>query len=203
MPAEQPPPGDDPVSRLAPRASHSDREAVVERLQEAAAEGRLDMAELDERVERALTAKTHADLAPLTADLPVPEVPAPAEPLVLKGGMQGVSRTGRWNVPSHITVRGGMGGAALDFTRTECRLSDVEIDVNGEMAGVTIVIPDEWAADVTGADPGIGNVKDRTTPERAPGTPLIRLTGTGGMAGVTIRHPNRWERRKLRKNPPR
>ena len=35
----------------------------------------------------------------------------------------------------------------------------------------------------------------------APGTPLIRLSGSGGMAGVVIRHPNRWERRNLNSNP--
>ncbi|WP_435847187.1 DUF1707 SHOCT-like domain-containing protein [Streptomyces chrestomyceticus] len=43
---------------------------AVVRLREAAAEGRIDLAELDDRLEGALTAKTCADLAPLTADLP-------------------------------------------------------------------------------------------------------------------------------------
>ena len=54
------------------RASDAEREAVVERLRHAAAEGRLDTDELSERVERAYGAQTSADLEPLTADLPDP-----------------------------------------------------------------------------------------------------------------------------------
>ncbi|MGW6080497.1 hypothetical protein ACWF09_31255, partial [Streptomyces sp. NPDC055186] len=51
-------------------------------------------------------------------------------------------------------------------------------------------------ADTSGMDPGVGGLRDKTTADRLPGTPLIRLTGAGGMAGVVIRHPNRRERRK-------
>jgi hypothetical protein len=52
------------------RASDAEREAVADRLRGAAAEGRLDAEELDERLERAYGARTIGDLAPLTADLP-------------------------------------------------------------------------------------------------------------------------------------
>ncbi|MGH2884353.1 MAG: DUF1707 SHOCT-like domain-containing protein [Solirubrobacteraceae bacterium] len=184
------------------RAADSDREGVVKRLRDAAAEGRLEHVELDARLEQALTAKTYADLAALTADLP-PELSAePGEPLVLKGGLYGAARAGRWKVPASITVYGGLGGARLDFTRTASRLAEVEVEAHGQWAGVTIVIPDSWAAETGGLDPGIGGLRDKTTPERFPETPLLRLTGTGGTAGVTIRHPNSWERRKLRRNQP-
>ncbi|MQA95701.1 MAG: DUF1707 domain-containing protein [Streptosporangiales bacterium] len=181
------------------RASHADREAVVEQLREAAAEGRIDLDELDTRLDLALTAKTFADLAPLTADLPPVAPPDPGRPLVIKGGMHGAERSGRWKVPARITVRGGMGGAKLDFTQTECHLPEVEVEVDGQMAGVTIVIPDGWAIEPGETDPGLGGLKNKTTPDRLPGTPLIRLSGTGGAAGVVIRHPNRWERRKERR----
>ena len=53
------------------RASDDDRDAVAERLREAFAEGRLTDTELDDRLGRALAARTVADLAPLTLDLPV------------------------------------------------------------------------------------------------------------------------------------
>ena len=56
----------------AKRASDAEREAVAEKLRHAAAEGRLTTDELAERVERAYTAQTSADLEPLTADLPEP-----------------------------------------------------------------------------------------------------------------------------------
>lgn len=174
----------------------------MEQLRDAAAEGRIDLDELDSRLEQALTSRTHAELAVLTSDLPRLNSAGSQPPLVLKGGMSGASRgPGRWEVPGRVIAHGGMGGVKVDFTRVECRLTEVAVEAYGETSGVTIVIPDAWAADTSGMDPGVGGLKDRTTPDRLPGTPLIRLTGSGGMGGVVIRHPNRREQRKLRSNP--
>ena len=53
-------------------AAHADRDEVVERLRVAAGDGRLTMAELEQRVDAAFAARTYAELAPLTADLPDP-----------------------------------------------------------------------------------------------------------------------------------
>ncbi len=55
-------------SRL--RASHADREQVIEVLKAAFVHGRLDGDEFDLRVGRALASRTYADLAALTADIP-------------------------------------------------------------------------------------------------------------------------------------
>jgi Flp pilus assembly protein TadB len=52
------------------RASDADRDAVTERLREAAGEGRLEPDELEERVGSALRARTYGELARLVADLP-------------------------------------------------------------------------------------------------------------------------------------
>ncbi len=52
------------------RVSDADRAEVADQLAQHYGEGRLDQAELDERLGRAMSAKTHADLAGLTADLP-------------------------------------------------------------------------------------------------------------------------------------
>jgi hypothetical protein len=59
------------------RASHADREQVIDMLKTAFADGRLDKDELDERVGQTLAARTYAELATLTADIP----PAPAKAL--------------------------------------------------------------------------------------------------------------------------
>jgi len=185
------------------RASDSERDSVVEQLRDAAAEGRITLAELDVRLEMALSARTHADLAPLTADLPRAAQRDPAEALVLKGGIHGASRSGRWQVPARVVAHGGLGGVRLDFTRADCPLREVELEVHGEMAGVKIVIPDGWVVETGGLDPGLGGLRNKTTADRLPKTPLIRVSGTGGSAGVVIRHPNGWERRKLARNPPR
>lgn len=52
------------------RASNAEREAVVERLERAVAEGRITMAEFEERVTAAYAALTHGDLELLVVDLP-------------------------------------------------------------------------------------------------------------------------------------
>lgn len=51
------------------RVSHAEREPVVERLQQAYAEGRLDKSELDLRLHLAMTAVTHSDLDAVLYDL--------------------------------------------------------------------------------------------------------------------------------------
>lgn len=53
-----------------PRASDAEREETVQRLHQALAEGRLDLAETDERVAAAYAARHRSDLPPLLADLP-------------------------------------------------------------------------------------------------------------------------------------
>jgi len=75
------------------RAGHADREQVIEALKNAFVHGRLTKDELDTRAGQALAARTYADLAALTADIPAeptavrpapPRPPAPARrrPLV-------------------------------------------------------------------------------------------------------------------------
>jgi hypothetical protein len=62
------------------RASHADREQVVDVLKAAFVQGRLTQDELDTRVGQALAARTRADLAALTTDLPALTADLPAEP---------------------------------------------------------------------------------------------------------------------------
>ncbi|QBI55236.1 DUF1707 SHOCT-like domain-containing protein [Streptomonospora litoralis] len=54
------------------RASDADRDAVARRLSTALSEGRLDLAEYQNRLDSAMGAVTVGDLAPLTDDLPDP-----------------------------------------------------------------------------------------------------------------------------------
>jgi hypothetical protein len=52
------------------RASDADREAIADRLHKAAVEGRLEPEELEERLHKALRARTYGELRRLVADLP-------------------------------------------------------------------------------------------------------------------------------------
>jgi uncharacterized protein DUF1707 len=63
------------------RASDAEREAAADLLREAAAEGRLDTDELDERIGQVYGARTRGELSTITRDLPEPVTPsAPPEP---------------------------------------------------------------------------------------------------------------------------
>jgi hypothetical protein len=68
------------------RASHADREQVVSALKTAFVQGRLAKEELDTRVGQALAARTHAELAMITDDIPAelaaPAVVGPARPVL-------------------------------------------------------------------------------------------------------------------------
>jgi len=61
------------------RVSDAERQTVTDRLSEHFAAGRLDQAEFDDRVGRAMNAKTRADLSGLFSDLPETGAPAVAD----------------------------------------------------------------------------------------------------------------------------
>ena len=65
-------------SRL--RISDEDRHQVAEVLRQAAGEGRIDLDELDQRLEAAYAAKTYGELVPLTVDLPAHAAAHPVAP---------------------------------------------------------------------------------------------------------------------------
>ncbi|NKY86196.1 DUF1707 domain-containing protein [Nocardia veterana] len=52
------------------RASDADREKIVEQLRSAMNEGRLNLAEFDDRVQQVYAARTYGELAPILSDLP-------------------------------------------------------------------------------------------------------------------------------------
>ena len=80
-------------SRERLRASDRDRDEVVERLREAAAEGRLTVYELDARLTHAFSAATYGELDTLTDDLPA-RIPTPPASRLTRAGWW--RRAGAW-----------------------------------------------------------------------------------------------------------
>ena len=78
------------------RAGHADRERVIETLKDAFVQGRLTRDDLDARAGRTLAARTCADLAALTADIPAaagtarPPAPARRRPLAKAAARSGI-----------------------------------------------------------------------------------------------------------------
>ncbi len=137
--------------RGAQRVSHDDRDQVAEALRVAAGDGRLTADELDERLEKALTARTRDDLVPLLADLPAagaalaaitraPLPPAPVKDLVtISCSSSARERTGRWTVPARIDVRAHAGAVRLDFTEAVITLPTLHIQADLHSSTLTLV----------------------------------------------------------------
>jgi len=196
-----------PIQRRDPammRISDADRHKVAEILREAAGEGRIDFAELDERLESAYAAKTYADLVPLTADLPVPAeqrppVP-PVQPSPRPGGMVaprhdstfalmgGASRKGVWEVgPSHSAFA-MMAGIDIDLRQAVFTSRETVIWANAIWAGIDVVVNEFTHVVVEGVGimGGFDQARDKVAPQLGPDSPVVRVKGFALMAGVTV-----------------
>lgn len=186
------------------RVSHADRDRMVEILRDAAADGRLEIEELEERVERALTARTFADLEPLAQDLPVvapvpPTVrlpaPAPAattaEGQVVRWQSSGLRlvREGAWMVPRIVELETHGGSARLDYTVArlpEGGHSTLRITTRG--GRVRLTVPPGVAVDTSGIATYGGRVRDNASRHAVPGVPVTHvITVTGSTHGGSVR----------------
>jgi hypothetical protein len=193
-PAPRPRPG----SEL--RAGHADRDAVAEQLREAAGDGRIDLEELEERLERAFAAKTYGELESLVADLPGQGTeglaPEAREPLVLRTVAGEIRQTGHWVVPERITAKNTLGQIRIDFTRAECRHREVRLEIDAGMGEVRIIVPRGWSVRTEGLSSGLGSVRNRATEPPVPGMPVLRISGGAKAGTIVVRHPYRWPGRR-------
>ena len=142
---------DEMASAAQLRASHDDRDRVVEVLRIAAGDGRLTAEELDERLESALQARTIGELAALITDLPagssavipmaatVEPLPQPKEVARIDCRSGSAKRDGRWVVPRRLEVRVTSGHVRLDFTQAVIVHRSIQIDADVRSGQLTIV----------------------------------------------------------------
>ncbi|OYN91278.1 DUF1707 SHOCT-like domain-containing protein [Parenemella sanctibonifatiensis] len=201
------------------RIGHAERDRVVEVLQKAAAEGRITMEEQAERVEKALAAKVYADLDPLVADLPVPPPSAMQEPrtrtaqlspltepgyslddpLVIRAGWDSEKRDGVWTLPPFLRLDGGMGEIKLNCLRAQASADVIDLEVEGVMGSITIVVPEGWAANLDRLNKSWGSVTNKAAHTPQPGCPILVAHGKMGMGSFTIRGAGWFERNALAK----
>ncbi|MFJ5225742.1 DUF1707 domain-containing protein [Streptomyces sp. NPDC088400] len=209
------------------RASDAERERVAERLREAVAEGRLDMAEFDERLGAAYKARTHGELVPLVRDLPAPGTTADLTPMdgaavpgprggdgvwadrigreraTSKGAFafwSGFSRKGRWTVGRTFTAGVFQAGGEIDLREARFEERDVVIRCFTVMGGIGIVVPPGMDVEVRGFGfmGGFGEEGDVDVPV-APGSPRVVVTGFALMGGVGVhRKERKAEKRRLK-----
>jgi hypothetical protein len=182
------------------RASHEDRDRVAEILRVAAGDGRLTAAELDERLEAALTARTHGELARLTADLPaVPgppgSVPPQAKELVRIDRWGGnAKRAGRWVVPQRMEIHSVGGSVKLDFT--DAVITHPRLRIEAKVRGGNLVLVTKPGIEVDADDVRAlgGSVKVRPAAADQPVILRVEVSGetTGGNVVARPRRRTFW-----------
>ena len=126
------------MARSELRASHDDRDRVVEVLRVSAGDGRLTADELDQRLELALTARTYGELAKLISDLPASgsvvsapaTAPKPKEVARIDCTSGHVRRVDRWVVPQRMEVKVTSGHVMLDFTQAVISQPTLQLDID-------------------------------------------------------------------------
>lgn len=212
-----------PARRGALRVSHEDRDQVAEALRVAAGDGRLTSDELDERLERALSARTYDDLAPLLADLPPAGTalaplsgplaaamaggvaPAPPKELMKIHVTSGQSkRVGRWTVPARMDLNVGSGHVKLDFTQAIITAPTLHIDAVVRSGHILLVTRPGIAVDLDDVVVRSGHVKVREPwSDAVPAALRITVAGTCRSGHILARPPRRsfwqWVRRAPRR----
>ncbi|MFD6099063.1 DUF1707 domain-containing protein [Nocardiopsis flavescens] len=204
------------------RASDADRDKVAERLREALAEGRLSPVEHEERLDTLYKAKTIGELSPIVSDLPVAgHSPFPTATDTGADGMEilgqeardlagqskgsenmvavfgGCERKGRWLVEPRTNVSVLCGGVDLDLREAVLSRREVTIQVAVILGGVDITVP--YGVRVINNTSGIlgGTELHGTDQVTDPNAPVIRLTGTCMLGGVSVKAK---KPRKAKKN---
>lgn len=180
------------------RASDADRELVITLLGDAAADGRLTLAEHAQRTEQALNARTLGDLAVLTTDL----TPASGQPIQLYPG-RSVSaicsrdrRAGRWVVPDTFAVTAVFGDVEVDLREAIMQSRQTTLFATAVCGQIRLVVPAGVAVTMSGRSfLGVRSVRGPVVaaPAGAGSTSIdVRALTLGGMVKVVAPRRSRW-----------
>lgn len=193
----------EPIDPARQRISDADRERVAEMLREAAGDGRINLGELDERLDATYAAKTYAELVPITLDLPAH---SDHTPVAAASGTQvaitserhlailgGFDRGGQWVVPAEMSVVVVMGGAEIDMRDAQFSAREVVVNLHVVMGGVEVVVNPETNVIIegTGIMGGFSGPNSRTPAELTRDSPTVRVTGFAIWGGVSIERKHR------------
>lgn len=197
LPPAEGSPGLVPASGL--RASHQDRDQVVEILRIAAGDGRLTADELDERLESALKARTYAELAALTADLPPAAVAgsgaatvAPKDLVQITCKGSSTERTGRWVVPREMEISAI--GASVTLNFAEAVVSAPVLRIRADVKGSSLLLLTRPGIEVDADEVSLtgGTVRvQRPESWHQPTALRIEVSGTNRGGTILARPPRR------------
>jgi hypothetical protein len=175
------------------RASHADRDRIVDVLRIAAGDGRLTLEELDERLEAALSARTVGELAVLTADLPevAGETPVEAQEVVrIEQEGSSTRRGDGWVVPRRLEIRSAWGEVTLDFTDAVITRDTLHIDLDMRAGALKLLTRSGVVVDTGALVTNYSQVKARGAAD-APVVLRVRITGEINYGQIVVRPPRR------------
>lgn len=217
----------EPVDPRDLRISDADRHRVAELLREAAGEGRLDLDELDQRLEQAYAARTYGDLVPLTLDLPThtdttPVVRAAGTPVPAPSGrpvpwtpgppptwntslaiMSESRRSGVWLVGETHVATSVMGSVVIDLREAVFPAGRAEVTIwaNAVMGSVQVLVDHTTAVVVEGV--GIMGTfaehRSRFPTRVEASSPVVRVKGVALMGSVEVRRKETDEQKRRRR----
>lgn len=185
------------------RISDADRQRVADVLRDAAGDGRLDLDELEERLELTWAAKTYGELVPITLDLQATGPVAPPASAPVRRPTSGVpavghassvaimgdcKRRGVWQVPAHHSAFSLMGSVTLDLREATLTSAETQINASAIMGDVKILVPADMHVVVDGTPimGDYGQGKDRVPADVGPGSPTVRVRGIALMGSVSV-----------------
>lgn len=186
------------------RISDEDRHKVTEVLRLAAGEGRIDLDELDERLEATYAAKTYADLVPITSDLPASSVALPAVPHVsgvvhppvpavttYESSIAVVGETkrrGQWIVPPEHSAFATLGTVQLDLREAAFTAREVTINAYAILGEVKIIVNAHTRVFVDGVAvmAQFGEDKEKVPAELTAESQIVRVRGVSVMGNVSV-----------------
>ncbi|WP_371782515.1 DUF1707 SHOCT-like domain-containing protein [Streptosporangium subroseum] len=173
------------------RASDKDRDRAAERLQAAAAEGQIELGELDQRLTEVYGAKTRAELERVGHDLPEP---SRTDTLVVKDEPSSrfamsvfgwFTRTGQWVAPREFTSLSMFGGGEIDLRDARFTGHEIRIRAFALWGYTEVIVPDDVEVEVRGF--GLFGVFDRSAVRRKRGAPRVVISGLALFGGVGTR----------------
>jgi hypothetical protein len=175
------------------RASDAERDAALERLSAATGDGRLTLEEFSQRMDRATTAKTRAELDRLVADLPTDSGAAGSAVAERGSGrpswhispIGGLSVSGPWRMERSVVVVSLIGGANLDLSQAQLAAPEVTLTKVSLVGGVSIGVPPGIRVDASGFSL-IGGTSVDAGPEPGPGAPAVHIRAFSLLGGTRI-----------------
>jgi Domain of unknown function (DUF1707) len=185
------------LSSAAPvRAGDRERDAVVQRLQEAFADGRLDDDEFDQRTRAALTARLTSELDVLTLDLPATGgAPRPVSPdtagrrpgRLAVAYKSSIRRAGRWRVPEQFRTVVYKGSGHIDLRAAELTSHVTTLYAIAYKSRIDVVIPLGVRVELDGFGVSKGWSAEEDLESRLPAdAPVVHVRGIGYKGTIEV-----------------